>query len=92
MTTGPATITIYGRPGCHLCDDAEERVAQLLGELPHELSDGVRVEIVNIEHDDELHRRYLEKIPVIVVNGTQLAELGQYRRRPFADALLGALS
>jgi len=80
------TITIYGRPGCHLCDDAEERVAQLLD------GSGATVEVVNIEHDDELHKRFLERIPVIEVDGEQLAELAQYRREPFAQALRERLS
>jgi hypothetical protein len=79
-------ITIYGRPGCHLCDDAEERVAQLVE------GSGVTIEVINIEHDDELHRRYLEKIPVIQFDGEQLAELAQYRREAFAQALRERLS
>lgn len=82
----PSRITIYGRPECHLCDDAEERVAQLVE------GTGVVIEVINIEHDDELHRRYLEKIPVIQFDGEQLAELGQYRREAFAQALREGLS
>lgn len=73
------TIAIYGRPGCHLCDEAEQRVRELAPEAP--------LVIVNIEADDALHREYLERIPVIFVDGEQLAELVQYRRARFADAL-----
>jgi hypothetical protein len=60
------TVTLYGRPGCHLCDDARaalERVARL---RPFTLRE------VDITGDDELHKRYLERIPVVVVEGEEL--------------------
>lgn len=79
-------ITIYGRPGCHLCDDAEERVAHLAE------GSGVTIEVINIEHDDDLHKRLLEKIPVIEIDGEKVAELVQYRREPFAQAVRARLS
>ncbi len=55
-------ITLYGRPGCHLCDDARA-VLDRIGEPYDE---------VNIEDDDELHRRYLERIPVVTLDGDEL--------------------
>ena len=55
-------ITLYGRPGCHLCDDARA-VLDRVGEPYDE---------VNIEDDDDLHRRYLERIPVVAVDGEEL--------------------
>lgn len=81
-----STITIFGRPGCHLCDEAWERVSELTA------GSGVEIEKVDIEGDDELHRRFFEKIPVVEVDGRQVAELGQYRRPAFAKALEEALS
>ena len=57
-------LTLYGRPGCHLCDDARvilERVGEPFDE-------------VNIESDDELHARLLERIPVVVLDGEELFE------------------
>jgi glutaredoxin len=57
-------VTLYGRPGCHLCDEAREVLERM----------GVPFESVNIETDDELHRRYLERIPVVVVDGEELFE------------------
>ncbi len=54
-------ITLYGRPGCHLCDDARA-VLDRVGE-PYDL--------VDIEGDDELFKRYLERIPVIAVDGEE---------------------
>jgi len=55
-------LTLYGRPGCHLCDDARvvlERVGEPFDE-------------VDITIDDALHARYLERIPVVVLDGVEL--------------------
>ena len=57
-------ITLYGRPGCHLCDDAQD-VLDRVGE-PYD--------VVDIERDDELLTRYLERIPVVVVDGEEAFE------------------
>jgi glutaredoxin len=63
------TLTLYGRPGCHLCDDAR---AQLLG-LGAEL--GFALEEIDIEADDALFKRYLERIPVVALDGDELFDL-----------------
>jgi glutaredoxin len=55
-------ITLYGRAGCHLCDDARE-VLERLGEPFLE---------VDIESDDALHARLLERIPVVALDGEEL--------------------
>ena len=60
------TIDLYGRPGCHLCDDARARLAVLAPELGFTIND------IDIEGDDDLHRRYLERIPVVVLDGEHL--------------------
>jgi glutaredoxin len=57
-------ITIYERPGCHLCDDARA-VLDRVGE-PYES--------VDIESDDDLFKRYLERIPVVTVDGAEAFE------------------
>ena len=63
-------ITLYTRPGCHLCDEARQAILALRDELPpFELSD------VNIEQDDGLLARYLERIPVVAVDGEVVSEL-----------------
>ncbi len=54
-------ITLYGRPDCHLCDEARE-VLQRVGEPFDE---------IDIERDDELFKRYLERIPVVTVDGRE---------------------
>ena len=60
------TITLYGRPGCHLCDDAREVLERIGESEPFELVE------VDIERDDELLKRYLERIPVIAIGAEEL--------------------
>jgi glutaredoxin len=62
------TVTLYGRPGCHLCDDAREHLQRLRATTPFEIDE------VDITSDDELHARYLERIPVIAVGGVELSD------------------
>jgi glutaredoxin len=59
-------VTLYGRPGCHLCDDARSVLQRLRVRLPFTLEE------VDITTDDALHRRYLERIPVIALDGEEL--------------------
>jgi hypothetical protein len=63
-------ITLYTRRGCHLCDEAREAILALRQELPpFELTE------VDIEQDDRLLARYLERIPVVAVAGEVVSEL-----------------
>lgn len=64
--SAPRTITLYGRPGCHLCDDARTQLVALAAELAFSLEE------VDIESNDELHARYLERIPVVALDGDEL--------------------
>ena len=61
-----STVTLYGRPGCHLCDDARVQLMALRDELGFELVER------DIEADDDLLRRYLERIPVVALDGEEL--------------------
>jgi glutaredoxin len=63
------TVTLYGRPGCHLCDDARAALERVRASHPFELRE------VDIEADDALFRRYLERIPVVALDGDELFEL-----------------
>jgi glutaredoxin len=58
-------VTLIGRPGCHLCDDARRVIAEACAEL------GAAWEEKDITRDPELHRRYWEQIPVVLVDGEQ---------------------
>ena len=63
-------VTVYSRPGCHLCEEAIEALLRLYG-------DGYRFELheVDIESEALLLRRLLEKIPVVEVDGAVVSEL-----------------
>jgi glutaredoxin len=58
------SLVLYGRRGCHLCDDAREVLRRV----------GHPFEEVDIESDDELLRRYLERIPVVALDGEELSD------------------
>ena len=62
-------VTLYGREGCHLCEEARE---VLLGLRERAGGTAFRLVEVDIETDDDLHRRYLERIPVIALDGVEL--------------------
>jgi glutaredoxin len=65
-----ADVVVYSRPGCHLCEEAIERIVGF-----HE--EGYRFELheVDIESHDLLLRRHLERIPVVEVDGVVVSEL-----------------
>jgi glutaredoxin len=58
-------VTLYGKPGCHLCDDARVIVAQVCAEL------GVGWNEIDITQDENLFKEYGEQIPVTFVDGRQ---------------------
>jgi glutaredoxin len=62
-------VVLYGREGCCLCDDAREMLLRIRQRRPFELSER------DIESDDALLRDYLERIPVIEIDGVQEFEL-----------------
>ncbi len=59
------TITLIGKPDCHLCEDARAVVLKVAAEL------GTAVEERDITQDQELYRKYWEQIPVVLVDGAQ---------------------
>jgi len=63
-------LILYGRPDCHLCDEARVILSKLLAE-----AGDVEIEERNIEEDDVLLREYLERIPVIELDGRVIGEL-----------------
>jgi glutaredoxin len=74
-------VTLYRRPGCHLCDEARAVVAAAATRTRFELRE------IDIESDDEIFKAMLERIPVVTIDGVEHAEL-------FVDldALVAALS
>ena len=60
-----ARVTIYSRPGCHLCDEAKASMASA------GCDDDFTLEEVNIDEDPELKERYRYDIPVVLINGVK---------------------
>jgi glutaredoxin len=57
-------LTLIGKPGCHLCDDAEVAVQSVIDDFSH-----VSLEKVNILENPVLLDKYSEQIPVLLING-----------------------
>ena len=64
-TPATARVTLYTRPGCHLCDDARAVVRAVCDDL------GETWVEVDIESDGDLEDRFGEEIPVTFVDGRQ---------------------
>jgi glutaredoxin len=64
------TVVVYSRPECHLCEEALAKLVALHGE-------GYRFSLheIDIESNDLLLRRYLERIPVVEIDGIVASEL-----------------
>jgi len=58
-------VTLYGRAGCHLCDEARAVIDRVCGDL------GEAYVEIDIDGDDDLRARYSEEIPVTLVDGRQ---------------------
>jgi hypothetical protein len=63
------TVVLYGREGCCLCDDARAVLARVCARRPFELLER------DIDRDDELLRAYLERIPLVTIDGVEAFEL-----------------
>ena len=79
MTSALARVVLYGKADCHLCDDARAVLERVRADVPFDLVER------DIERDDALHRRYLERIPVVEVAGEEVFEFfveeAELRRR-----------
>ncbi|MCS4276418.1 MULTISPECIES: glutaredoxin family protein [Mycetocola] len=62
-------LTLIGKPGCHLCEDAKDTVTQVMGEYADRAD--ITLEELSILDDSELHDRHWEEIPVLLVDGKQ---------------------
>ncbi|PPG20782.1 glutaredoxin family protein [Rathayibacter toxicus] len=61
-------LTLVGKPGCHLCDDARAVVQQVLAELDS-AAVAVSFEEVSLLENPELQERFAEEIPVLLIDG-----------------------
>ena len=65
-----AHLTLIGKPGCHLCDDARDLVGSVVAKLEGDpAAPAITFEERSILDDVELHELYLEDIPVLLING-----------------------
>jgi glutaredoxin len=61
-------VTLYTRVGCHLCEEARRVLEQERATTPF------RLELVDVDRDPELARRYGIRVPVVAVDGVELFE------------------
>lgn len=83
------TLTLIGKPDCHLCDVAHGVVDHVLADLPERVAANVDVVEASIADDAALYEKWWEKIPVVLIDGDLHAHwrVGADRLR---DALLDA--
>ena len=67
------SVTVYTRRGCHLCEQAEAAAARL--------GRRARVEVVDIDADPDLQERYTVRVPVVAVDGREVAQFEVDERR-----------
>ena len=60
-------LTLYTRPGCHLCDDLKETLLRVWRQQAFELTE------IDISRDPALERRYGHDIPVLLIDGVEAA-------------------
>jgi glutaredoxin len=63
-------VTLYGKPGCCLCDEARQAIDEVRPEF------GFEVEHVDVSIDPALYRSHGERIPVVEIDGEEAFELG----------------
>jgi Glutaredoxin-like domain (DUF836) len=63
------TVVLYTREGCCLCDDARDVLLRVRERRPFTLEER------DIERSEAWHRAYLERIPVVTVDGEEAFEL-----------------
>jgi glutaredoxin len=63
------SVVLYGREGCCLCADARELLLEVRARCPFDLEER------DIDADDALLRAYLERIPVVAIDGVEVFEL-----------------
>ena len=85
VTSPVPVVTLYGRSNCGLCDEAEA----ILRALGKQLS--FTLELTNIESDPALVDRFLLTIPVVALDGREIAR-APIRRPSLESALRAALS
>jgi len=63
------TLTVIGKPDCHLCEVASEVIDAVLSDLPEATADQIAVVESSILDDPALYELWWEKIPVVLIDG-----------------------
>jgi glutaredoxin len=78
-SAGPRDVTLYSRPGCHLCDEMKTQIAPLVLKFHANLRE------INIDDDPVLRQRYNEEVPVLFLGSRKVAkysvDIEQLRRQ-----------
>lgn len=84
-----ATVTLIGKPDCHLCDVAQGVIERVVAELPDRVAERIEVVEASISEDPALFELWWEKIPVVLIDG-QLHAHWRVAPDRLRDALLAA--
>jgi glutaredoxin len=74
-------VVIYSRVSCHLCEEAEKNLREVLVDIPFDL------EVIYIDGDQELERLYGEEVPVTLINGAK-HDYFRVDKKRFSEAIL----
>ena len=92
MTAPLPELVLYGRPGCHLCEDARVTLEAILADRRSRGLPAPALVERSIDGDDDLERRYAFTIPVVTLGGRELelATSPAKLRRLLEDVLDGS--
>ena len=74
-------VVIYSRVNCHLCQEAENNVREVMAEIPFDL------EVIYIDGNQELERLYGEEVPVTLINEAK-HDYFRVDKKRFSEAIL----
>ena len=74
-------VVIYSRVSCHLCEEAEKNVREVMAYTPFDL------EVIYINGDQELEKLYGEEVPVTLINGAK-HDYFRVDKKRFSEAIL----
>ncbi|WP_425486807.1 glutaredoxin family protein [Microbacterium rhizomatis] len=66
--TSRISLTVIGKPDCHLCDVAHDIVERVVADLPDHVADRVDITELSILDDPALYELWWEKIPVVLID------------------------
>jgi hypothetical protein len=63
------TLTLIGKPDCHLCDVASEIIDTVIAGMPDAAAENIEIVEASIQEDPALYDLWWEKIPVVLIDG-----------------------